>query len=108
MEVDGSGRTNARRWLRNGATKGKKGRRTEEDKEGKKLKREERKSERRKNQLEEVGEREPSVMRFDPAVGESEFGYLIHEIGKNGAVGSPRGMCDARLCLDLSDRKSVV
>lgn len=86
MEVDGSGRTNARRWLRNDATTSRKRRR--------------RRSERKKKRINKGRETDKRRGRINSKVGEgafsdeirshgrSEFGYLIHEGGKNGMVES--------------------
>lgn len=89
MEVDGSGRTNARRWLRNGATTGRKGdgggQGRKKIKKGREKERRERERARGGRINSKVGEREPLVMRFDPAVGKNEFGYLIRKREKRGS-----------------------
>lgn len=79
MEVDGSGRTNARRWLRNDATMSRKRRR---EKRRKRKKNKRRETDKRRGRINsKVGEG-----TFSDEIrsrGRSEFGYLIHEGGKN-------------------------
>lgn len=101
MEVDGSGRTNARRWLRNDATtRGKRGR------EGRKKRRGEG-DKRRGRTNSKVGE--GAFSDEIRSCGRGEFGYLIHEGGKNGVERNLRGTAGTRTrkCARLSQSLSL-